>query len=75
MDEQQEPEVEPETHNPKVLPLQNEIQINILENGFIIRIGCKAFVAKTWQEASEGLALYFDIPKEAQLKYCRKEKP
>jgi len=47
------------------------VEISKAENGFIVRCGCKTFVAKEWVEVSEGLALYFVNPEEAQKKYCK----
>ncbi len=40
-----------------------------VENGFILEIGCKTFVAKNWEEASTGLKEYWDDPRAAQKKY------
>lgn len=51
-----------------------DVQIVKASNGFIIRVGCKAFVAKTWEEASAGLSLYFRDPNAARKQYCEDEK-
>lgn len=48
------------------------VSINKVENGFLIAVGCKTFVAKTFEELSEGLALYYKNPKAAQERYCTK---
>lgn len=50
-----------------------DVIINKVSNGFVVRVGCKALVAKTWQEVSEGLALYWKHPDAARLKYCQDE--
>lgn len=52
-------------------PAGRDVSIIKAENGFIVRCGCKTFVAKEWVEVSEGLALYFTNPEEAQKKYCK----
>lgn len=54
------------------MPTQDVI-INKVSNGFIVRIGCKVFVAKTWAEVSEALALYWKNPNAARAKYCEDE--
>lgn len=48
-----------------------EVIIRKAENGFIVQVGCKTFVAKTWAEASGGLANYFKDPTAARKKYCK----
>ena len=55
------------------LPEFRDVNIERVENGFALTIGCKRFVSTSWEEVSEGLKLYFTNPKEAQKKYCRKE--
>jgi len=47
-----------------------EVQIARVANGFIVKIGCQTFVAKTWDEASDGLRDYWRDPVAAQKKYC-----
>ena len=47
------------------------VNINKVENGFIVQVGCKTFVFPAWELVSEGLALYFKSPEEAMKKYCR----
>ena len=49
-----------------------EVQIVKVVNGFVIRVGCKTFVAKTWKEASASLGEYFDDPVKARIKFCGK---
>ena len=44
--------------------------IKRVSNGFIVLVGCKTLVAKTWDEVSEGLESYWDNPKEAERRYC-----
>ena len=47
------------------------VNINKVENGYIVHVGCKEFVADTWEQVSSGLELYFRAPEEARNKYCR----
>ena len=46
-----------------------DVIIQKVANGFIIRVGCKTFIAKTWVEASTGLAEYWENPQKAEKKY------
>jgi hypothetical protein len=46
-----------------------ECQIRKVANGFVLRFGCKEFVAKNWEEASAGIGEYWKHPHEAQKKY------
>lgn len=50
-----------------------DVRIEKVENGFIVRVGCKTFVAKTWKEASEGIGMYFRDPQAATKKYLKGE--
>lgn len=45
------------------------VTITKVANGFCLQIGCKIFVAKTWVEASTGLADYWADPIAAEKKY------
>lgn len=47
-----------------------DVIINKVSNGFVVRIGCKVLVAKTWQEVSDGLDMYWKHPDAARAKYC-----
>jgi hypothetical protein len=47
------------------------VNIDKATNGFIIKVGCRTFVAKTWKEASTGIGEYWDNPIEAKKKYCK----
>jgi hypothetical protein len=47
-----------------------EVLIRKVANGFILSIGCQTFVAKTWDEAADGLRDYYKNPREAEKKYC-----
>lgn len=42
------------------------VRIDKVANGFILQIGCQTFVAKTWTEASGGLAEYYEDPVAAE---------
>ena len=48
------------------------VQITKVANGFCLQIGCKTFIAKTWLEASTGLAEYWQDPGQAEKKYTEK---
>ena len=48
-----------------------EVDIKKVDNGFIVIIGCKTLVAKTWKEVSDGLDLYWKDPEKAEKKYCK----
>ncbi len=60
---------------PNVIPapvdLPKSCTIEKVANGFIIVVGCKTLVAKTWDEAARGLGEYWDNPAEAEKKYCK----
>jgi hypothetical protein len=47
------------------------VRIDKVVNGFIIKIGCCTFVAKTKEEIFKGLAEYWDDPSKAREKYCK----
>jgi hypothetical protein len=56
-------------------PMYNEareVQIVKVANGFVCRVGCKTFVAKTWAELSKCLAEYWKDPRKAEKKYVQK---
>jgi hypothetical protein len=52
-------------------PANYDVRIRRVENGFIVEVGCKTFVASNWNEVSEGLRLYYKDPEAAQKLYCR----
>jgi len=47
-----------------------QVKINRVANGFVLEIGCKTLVAKTWDEAADGLREYWKDPVAAEKKYC-----
>ena len=47
----------------------NSVKITKVENGFIVSVGCKTFVASTWAQVSDGLIDYWDDPAVAEKKY------
>ena len=47
----------------------NSVKIIKVENGFIVNIGCKTFVARSWAQVSDGLIDYWDDPAVAEKKY------
>jgi len=60
-----------DTGNLAIAPPKRTVNIDKAINGFIVRIGCSTFVAKTWAEASKGLAEYWDDPIKAERKFCK----
>lgn len=54
-----------------VTPGPSRVFIKKVANGFVLEVGCKILVAKTWEEASEGLSLYWTDPVAAEKKYCK----
>ena len=49
----------------------HDVVIKKVENGFIIRVGCKTFVATKWYDIYEDLAEYWTNPKAAEEKFCK----
>jgi hypothetical protein len=49
-----------------------EATIKKVENGFIIKVGCKTFVATKFSDVAEGLREYYEDPIAAEKKYCKK---
>jgi hypothetical protein len=47
-----------------------EVTTRKVANGFIVKIGCQTFVAKTWNEVSLGVAEYWKDPIAAERKFC-----
>lgn len=47
------------------------VTIEKVENGFIVRVGCKTFVENDWSVISGGLELYFNDPELARRRYCK----
>ena len=50
----------------------NEVIITKIDNGFIVRVGCKTLVGKDWHEVSNGLNLYWIDPEAAEKLYLKK---
>ena len=44
--------------------------IDKVENGFIIKVGCKIFVSRSWTEVADALGQYWDNPIAAEWKFC-----
>ncbi len=42
------------------------VSIQYAENGFIVTVGCKIFVAKEWLEVSSKLQGYWENPRKAE---------
>ncbi len=53
--------------------IAQEAVIRKVENGFIVQIGCKAFVSQSWPEVSEGLALFYSDTEAAYKKFLVKK--
>lgn len=49
----------------------HEVKIEKVTNGFIVKIGCKTFVATSWPELSKKLGEYWADPKAAEKKYAK----
>ncbi len=47
------------------------VYIKNVENGFIVTIGCKEFVATDWIEVSSKLGKYWDSPRKAEREFCK----
>lgn len=56
---------------PEVASGYDRVRIERAANGFIIKVGCQTFVAKTWEEASKGLSDYWNDPLAAEKKYLK----
>ena len=41
------------------------VKINKVRNGFIVEIGCEAFVSQSWEEVAGALRIYWENPKKA----------
>lgn len=52
-------------------PETHEMQVKEVENGFVVRVGCKHFVALSWDELAGKLGEYFKDPIAARKKYCK----
>lgn len=50
----------------------DEVVIQRVANGFIVRIGCKTFVGNKWSEVASGLNFYWENPEAAQKEYCKR---
>jgi hypothetical protein len=51
---------------------RNEANIQPVENGFIVRVGCKTFVSKDWAEVATALGEYWEDPAKAEKKFSRR---
>lgn len=60
---------QPETQEVEAARDHYPVTITKVANGFCLQIGCKIFIAKTWVEASAGLAEYWENPRKAEKKY------
>ena len=66
-EEYKEPEPEP---GPRAVPDNfREVRIQKVINGYIIKVGCRTFIARCWTEASFALQEYFIDPSKAEAKY------
>ncbi len=50
----------------------HEAMISKVENGFIVRVGCKTFVALDWKIVSNALSEYWEDPQAAREKFTKK---
>jgi hypothetical protein len=47
------------------------VHIDKVDNGFIVKIGCKTFVETNWNNIFTCLCEYWDDPIAAEKKYCK----
>lgn len=47
------------------------VSIRKATNGFIVDVGCRTFVATTFEDVVDGLRLFYTDRKEAVKKYCK----
>jgi len=52
-------------------PYPVTVTIEQVENGFIVRVGCKTFIGGDWGYVANGLGLYFIDPEKARKQYCK----
>ena len=71
MEDATRPQTIEEAHLPAGPPVAQCRSVKIIKvaNGFNLHIGCEIFIAKTWVEASTGLAEYWENPAKAEKKY------
>jgi hypothetical protein len=50
------------------------VTIDKVENGFIVKVGCKTFVDNYWSSITQRLSEYWDDPIAAENKYCGDKK-
>ena len=68
--------VEADPEVPVSLPKRHcEVRITKAANGFIVRVGCAAFVANNWEYVSNALREYWTDPAAAQRKYFPEPPP
>ena len=58
--------------HPPVDRFPNEAVITKIDNGFIVKIGCKTLAGRDWEEVSNGLDLYWIDPAAAERLYLKK---
>ena len=51
--------------------MYNTINIEEVNNGFILTVGCQKFIAKNKKELISGLTEYINDPEKAEEKYCK----
>ena len=60
-----------ETDTPISGGLNQQVTVERVRNGFIVRVGCQTFVFTTWEEVQGALGEYWADPKKAAEKYCK----
>ena len=48
-----------------------KITITEVENGFLVRVGCKEFVFQSKKDLFDAIENYIDAPEDAEKKYCK----
>jgi len=54
--------------------MYQEVKIEKVSNGFIIKVGCLTLVSTSWKEISKGLEEYWEDPEKAEEKFKKKHK-
>jgi len=49
----------------------HKVRIEKVDNGFIVKVGCKTFVETSWDKVNKALDLYWKDPAKAEKRYCK----
>ena len=59
--------------NPESNKANYQPEINQVNNGFIVRLGCQSFVFETYDKMSKYLKMYFEDPNGTETKFYKNE--